>query len=45
MRPLPFTTKPATPVLWAGAVLFVLALTPAVDRADVILGNLTAGRW
>jgi hypothetical protein len=41
-RPL-IATKPATPVLWAGAVLVLLGLAPAVGRADVILGNLGAG--
>jgi hypothetical protein len=43
MRPLLFTSKPATPVLWAGTVLVLLGLAPAVCRADVILGNLGTG--
>ena len=43
MRPLLFATKPATSVLWATTILVLLGMSPAVGRADVILGNLEAG--
>ncbi len=43
MSPLHFAPKRATLVLWAGTVLVLLTMAPAATRADVIIGNLSAG--
>ena len=43
MRPLTFATKLTTRNLSYGMFLILLALSPVVSRADVILGNLGAG--
>lgn len=45
MRDVCFTLlrKLATPALWTGMVLILLASAPAAARADVILGNLGSG--